>query len=54
MKEYKKEGDKSMSVPEGVMKEKHNGSMDYMSKQEEFERKDSAKIQRGSFKDSRY
>lgn len=54
MKSKKQEKNKSMPMPDGALKQDTNGSMDYDSKQEKFEREDVSKIKRGSFKDGRY
>lgn len=54
MVEKKEKESKSMPFPDGVLKQGSNGSMNYDSKQEGFEKSDSAKVKRGSFKDGRY
>lgn len=37
-----------------AFKSESDGSMDYLSKQDEMARKDNAKLNRGSYKDNRY
>lgn len=54
MEGKKKGSSKPLPMQKGALKEGSSGTMDYMSKQESFQSKDSAKVRSNQYKDKRY